>query len=83
MTKPTVTQYTTKYALFRRGVLEHTVDYALQGNVYNSYLEAKLAMSDLQNTLSIGLRNSIEIQVIDGTLDEQMFGKNPLAWYYE
>ena len=81
--KPTVTQITTKYAIFRKGVAFRTEEYALQDHIYDTYSKAMVALSDLQADLSMDLKNKIEVRVVEGTVDEHLFGKNPLAWYYE
>ena len=81
--KPTVTQFTTQYAIFRRDALQRTADYALRGAIYNSLKEATSAKNVMLRELPIGLQPLIEVRVVEENAGyrDQEFGKNPLAWY--
>ena len=81
MTKPTVTQPQTYYALFRKGVTAYTADYALQGEIYSSLVEATSARDSLVKDLPAILVPLIDIHVVEGGTYTSEFGKNPLAWY--
>lgn len=83
MTKPTVTESTITYGIFRRDAMSRTEDYILQDKTYDSLSEAEAALNQLQSELPIRLRPLVEVRVVEGDnyRDEQTFGKNPLAWY--
>ena len=83
MTKPTVTEPTILYGLFRRDALERTEDYVLRGETYTALPDANRALLQLQSELPAFLRNLIEVRVVEetGYRDDEQFGKNPLAYY--
>lgn len=82
MTKPTVTQSTIQYALFRTDVLGRTADYALQGRIYDSMSEAAAALEQLITELPAPLKPFVEVRVVEGEYrNEKDFGSNPFARY--
>lgn len=65
MTKPTITNTTITYGLFRKGIANRTVDYVLMGKTYATLAEANDAMAELSKSLVINLQSSVEVRPIE------------------
>lgn len=80
MTKPTITQPSIYYAIFRRDVPFHTADYALQNKIYTTLTEANLALQQLRKEVAVFLA-SFEVRQVEGGYQETEFGTNPFVHY--
>ena len=85
MTKPTVTQAQTaiSYALFRKGPgVTNTLEYALQGIVYNSLVDVNAAYLSMINQVPGSVASLIRIGILQENAysNKSMFGANPNVW---